>query len=210
MHTFYNKSLPFGSRIAWADIDKVDIVHITDLEAQYLEKIKPQELKLEFIAGRNLIRNISDLHKDDIDYDQYGAPYFLKHPGKTISLSHSHGMVAASYSDVANGIDIQKQADKILHIVPKFMTELERSEVSEDQLLSFAHFTWSAKEAIFKAYKIGNVDFKRHLFPEIPVNEINKDYFECRGSLRKDSLIMEFQLYCYRYLDYYIVFALKT
>ena len=209
MHTFFDKTLPFQSRVAWSDIDKVDIHHITDLESKYLLEIKPINLKQQFIAGRNLIRKISSLKKDDIDYDQYGAPFFIKHPQKIISLSHSDCMVAASFSEVPNGIDIQKQAEKILHIVPKFMTGSEQDKCSSNQLLSFAHFTWSAKEAMFKAYKIGNVDFKAHLFPDIPVNRIDEDYFECTGYLKNDHLQLDYRLFCWRHHDFYIVFALK-
>lgn len=209
MDTFYSKTFPFQSRIAWSVTEEVDINHITDLEAKYLSEIKPEPRKAQFIAGRNLIRTITGLDTDDIDYDQFGAPYFIDHPAKVISLSHSVDMVAASVSSVANGIDIQKKAEKILHIVPKFMSPLEIERSSSIDMLDFAHFTWSAKEAMFKTYRIGNVDFRKHLFPDLPLNEINDDYFECTGKLINDHTEMDFKLFCQRYLDYYLVFALK-
>jgi phosphopantetheinyl transferase (holo-ACP synthase) len=89
------------------------------------------------------------------------------------------------------------------------MTEDERNKCGTDQLLSFAHFTWSAKEAMFKAYKIGNVDFKAHLFPDIPTNNIDNNYFECTGFLKNNLTHLEFRLFCWKHLDFYIVFALK-
>lgn len=182
---------------------------MTDFEKLYLSGIKHEFRKEQFLAGRTLIKSLAKLPGTDIDYDQHGAPYFLEHPERFISLSHSDEMVAVALSSYNIGIDIQKLSPKIARIVPKFMTlkEIELTALTNED--SFAHFTWSAKEAMFKAYREGGIDFRKHLFVDFAIEDMVKSSFEGKARLMKGSLEINYRLFCYKQFDYFIVTAIE-
>ena len=204
------KNLPNQSQIAWCKIKDLPIHNITDFEKLYLSGIKHEFRREQFLAGRTLIKSLAKLPGTDIDYDPHGAPYFLKHPERCISLSHSDEMVAVAHSSQNIGIDIQKYSPKIARIVPKFMTPKEIELAAQTDEDTFAHFTWSAKEAMFKAYREGGIDFRKHLFVDFAIEDMVKDYFEGSARLLKDDLEIKYQLFCYKHLDYFIVTAIIT
>jgi phosphopantetheinyl transferase (holo-ACP synthase) len=64
------------------------------------------------------------------------------------------------------GIDIEEPTERILRIMPKFLSERERNEFTPhniELLVETATTLWSAKEAMFKWYGMGEVDFRQHL-----------------------------------------------
>ncbi len=199
------KNLPFQSQIAWCKIKDLTINNITNFEKLYLTSIKHEFRREQFIAGRTLIKLLAKLPGTDIDYDIHGAPFFLEHPELCISLSHSDEMVAVAHSLHGIGIDIQKHTPKISRIIHKFMSsiEIELARQTDEDL--FAHYTWSAKEAMFKAYREGGIDFRKHLFVAFKNDDILKDSFEGSAQLIKADKVINYQLFCFKYLDYFIV-----
>ncbi|CAL1517294.1 4'-phosphopantetheinyl transferase superfamily protein [Chitinophaga sp. MM2321] len=80
------------------------------------------------------------------------------------SISHCGDYVGAIVSTkAAVGIDIELVQDKIERVSHKFLSPAERSFI--DPLHSLPHKTicWSAKEAMFKWYGLGSVDFKENM-----------------------------------------------
>jgi len=201
------KNLPNKGQIAWCKIKDLPIHNITDFEKLYLSNIKHQFRKEQFLAGRFLIKSLANLPGTDIDYDLHGAPYFILHPERYISLSHSDEMVAVAHSNFSIGIDIQKHSDKIARIIPKFMSLTEIQQAERTDANTFAHFTWCAKEAMFKACREGGIDFRKHLFIEFEMGAISKEYFQGTAQIIKNQIRIDYNLYCYKLLDYFIVAA---
>ncbi|MFY0254239.1 4'-phosphopantetheinyl transferase family protein [Chitinophaga sp. 30R24] len=80
------------------------------------------------------------------------------------SISHCGNYAAAIVSTKgAVGIDIEEVKKKIDLVVHKFLSPEERLFIDNAHSLPHETVCWSAKEAIFKWYGLGSVDFKEHM-----------------------------------------------
>lgn len=118
--------------------------------------------RLQHLAGRFLLQflfpafpyeliQVADTRKPFIP----GDPYHF-------SISHCGDYAAAIVSrDRRVGIDIEIPVEKIIRIKQKFLGE---QETGYDETTAPAlTVLWSAKEAVYKWYGNGNVDFKQHI-----------------------------------------------
>lgn len=93
------------------------------------------------------------------------------------SISHC-GDYAAAIVSAKNrvGIDIEIPVEKVKHIERKFISPQEKDVLNP---LTIAEYTqiWSAKEAVFKWYGLGGVDFRE----DIQLKSVNENpfRFEC-------------------------------
>ena len=117
-------------------------------------------------------------------------------------------MAAVGISNVTLGIDVQRQTDKIIKIQTKFVGKDERSAIGSEPSSVMLHLIWSAKEAMFKLYSRGEIDFKKHLHVELP-SQVER-YGLINGIISKE----EKQIVCdihYRFIHGYIwVYAITT
>ncbi|ANH81111.1 4-phosphopantetheinyl transferase [Niabella ginsenosidivorans] len=118
---------------------------------------------LQHLAGRYLLQYLFP-----------GFPYHLVQIADTrkpyiggdafhFSISHCGDFAAAIISETERvGVDIEKPVEKIIHIRNKFISTAEKEALNP---LSIEELTqiWSAKEAVFKWYGAGQVDFKEHI-----------------------------------------------
>lgn len=80
------------------------------------------------------------------------------------SISHCGDHVAAIVSTkAAVGIDIESVQDKIERVSHKFLSPAERTFIDPAHALPHKTICWSAKEAMFKWYGLGSVDFKENM-----------------------------------------------
>ncbi|WP_212005870.1 4'-phosphopantetheinyl transferase superfamily protein [Chitinophaga sp. HK235] len=80
------------------------------------------------------------------------------------SISHCGDHVAAIVSTkAAVGIDIEEVKDKIEKVSHKFLSPDERDFIDPTHALPHKTICWSAKEAMFKWYGLGSVDFRENL-----------------------------------------------
>lgn len=130
--------------------------------------------RLQHLAGRYLLPTlfedfplkeilIADTRKPILPDEQYH-----------FSISHCGDYAAAiASSEQRVGIDIEQPTEKIFRITHKFLNEKENDflnqPMSSSQLLQIATLIWSAKEAMFKWYGNGGVDFRKHMH----ISEIN-------------------------------------
>ncbi len=92
-----------------------------------------------------------------------GKPYFDDHrPHINYSHSPSH-FLWGEHAERPIGVDTENFRDQILKIAPKFCTpeELEWAENGNNREL--LTLIWSSKESIFKAYGMGDLDFKKQI-----------------------------------------------
>jgi len=147
--------------------------------------------KKEWIASRLLLNEINP--KYSISYNVFGAPELSN--GSNISISHSKGLVTIIISQQQVGIDIEEISEKALRVSSKFVSTNNPKALTAEK----ATLIWCCKEAIFKWYQKGEVDFiadiKLHPFEIMGQGEI-------RAEFRNTQLILNYQKIHNHYLVY--------
>jgi 4'-phosphopantetheinyl transferase len=118
-----------------------------------------EKRKKEHFASRLLVNEICPTKT--IIYNEFGAPELNN--GKHISISHSKELVAVILSDKKTGLDIEQISEKSLRLASKFVSEKNLIMLNKEK----ATLIWCIKEAIYKWYQKGGVDFiKDIIIPE--------------------------------------------
>ena len=154
--------------------------------AEY-DKIAPwtKERRLEWLAGRYLLKEKGGLSIEHIRLTATGKP-FIAGSSSSFSISHSNTYVGVIKSKVQVGLDIQIFRKDISRIASKFMT-IENINVWPRKMdeLSKIHMTWCLKEAVFKAYGLGQVNFKGDIL--IDKCAATNNGFELKAQINKQG-----------------------
>lgn len=129
---------------------------------------KSEVRRLEHLATRYLLQlTHPGFPVDRIALSPLGKP-FLPDGSLHFSISHSFPYVAVAIDTQKEiGIDIQVFQPKILRLQSKFLSPAEQALCGDQpELITLA---WAAKEAAFKRYGKGAVDFIRHM----PITSMN-------------------------------------
>jgi phosphopantetheinyl transferase len=157
------------------DATKLGIWKIEEPESFFLRKVPLKQQvthpykRLQHLAGRMLLPELfEDFPLQEIIIADTRKP-FLEDEEYHFSISHC-GNFAGAIASRENrvGVDIELISPRLKGISSKFLTEDERKYLEKWQYLSTLHLQmitiiWSAKEAIFKWYGAGNVDFRKHM-----------------------------------------------
>lgn len=160
----------------WKDTTTNSIIaiwHIEEPESYFSEYLgfnsdkKNQTRRIEHLAGRFLLKILMpDFPFQDIILSPSGRPY-LPNESLKFSISHSYPYIAAIINEENPvGIDIQKYQEKIVRLQDKFLSPIEQEICNND--ITDITLAWTAKEAAFKWYALGEVDFINHM----PINKI--------------------------------------
>lgn len=151
------------------DATKLAVWNITESEDFFLTKVPLQKeishphKRLQHLAGRYLLEileegfpfhliEISDSKKPLLNGSQFH-----------FSVSHCGDYAAAIVSkNVLVGIDVELITPKIERVKNKFLGE-EEINILPENTTKFLTLFWSAKEAMFKWYGKGKVDFKKNM-----------------------------------------------
>nr|WP_294903463.1 4'-phosphopantetheinyl transferase superfamily protein [uncultured Lacibacter sp.] len=156
---------------------KAALWHIQEDEAFFLERVPLKRdvshphKRLQHLAGRYLLPTLfADFPLEEILIADTRKP-FLPDEKYHFSISHCGDYAAAIVSSTQRvGVDIEKGSEKILRVSPKFLTDQEKmmldEQMSAARLLQLTTLLWSAKEAMFKWYGDGSVDFREHMHAE--------------------------------------------
>ena len=145
-----------------------------DLDREAVLKLKQRfkhtENRLQWLASRFLLKSLIGEAYRNIQLSAKGK-WHLPAGQFLFSLSHSGVYVAAIKSIFAVGIDIQIRTAKLSRIATKYipahqLAKLRNSRCRED----LYHVHWGIKEALFKAYGEGGLDYKKHLI--VPVDSL--------------------------------------
>lgn len=160
--------------------DRVDfsVDHLCSEEKVHLSKLLTPRARLNFSAGRFLVRRLLASHlgiaenEVVIRQDVNGKPYVLNSPELHFNLSHTHGLVACAVSKVGPiGVDVENpQRETISELAwPRFFCSEELAWLGglngDEKRAAFLRL-WTHKEAVMKAdgrgMKIGirNVKFE--------------------------------------------------
>ena len=172
MPIFYQHNINEYTRLA--------VWHITEPENFFLAHVPLQRdithphKRLQHLAGRYLLRFLfPDFPFELIQIASTKKPYL---PGDAFhfSISHCGDYAAAIVSSKQRvGIDIEIPTPKVARIRHKFLHGVEWQGIEESSSYSGEEtdsvmtrkltLLWSAKEAVFKWYGNGEVDFSEHI-----------------------------------------------
>lgn len=139
---------------------------LTEEEENDLEPYKGIR-RLEWLAGRWLLHKLTgaDLRLP-LGKNAFAKPFFLHRPELHCSLSHSHGIVGAMLADSVCGCDLQVLVEKMPRLAGKFLHQEEDSFLRSfppAAQFDLMHVFWTAKESLYKAYGLKELDFRGHL-----------------------------------------------
>ncbi len=161
---------------------------------------------LQWLAARYLLYIITD--QGLITKDEFQKP-FLLNDNRYISISHSYDVAAVILSRRSCGIDIEKDLPRIQRIASKYMSSVDIERISGSQYQEHLYKVWCSKEAMYKAYGLGLLDFKQNLFLDISAIQSNVNHFT--GSLRKNEDVLDFQLRYHKLQSsYHLVYGIKN
>ena len=171
-----------------------------------LKRFTHPQARLQWLASRLLLFELlgPDLYKS-LKKDSTGKP-MAEGQGFELSISHSDDLVAVAISKNTIGIDIQKITPKLAVVAPKFIPAVDLSLIhsSKEKQLEQIHVHWGIKEALFKAYSKGQLDFKEHLkldwnaafsdngaaFDAFVVKETEKEHYNASYELVFDNYLL--------------------
>ncbi|HEX7846708.1 MAG TPA: 4'-phosphopantetheinyl transferase superfamily protein [Chitinophagaceae bacterium] len=123
--------------------------------------------RLQHLAGRFLLQYLFPAFPYDLVRVADTRKPFLPDEQFHFSISHCGDYAAAIVStDKRVGVDIEIPVEKILRVKDKFLSEEEKKIFNTQYSIlntQLATTLWSCKEAVFKWYGDGSVDFKRHI-----------------------------------------------
>ncbi|MFN0081117.1 MAG: 4'-phosphopantetheinyl transferase family protein [Ferruginibacter sp.] len=150
---------------------KVGVWHITEAENFFIKHVPLQRnithphKRLQHLAGRFLLLELfPEFPLALIQIADTRKP-FLENEAYHFSISHC-GHYAAAIVSTKNrvGVDIEIPHEKIERIQHKFLSEAEKNLIGNyDNNVAMLTMAWSMKEAMFKWYGLGEVDFKKHM-----------------------------------------------
>lgn len=157
-----------------------DELPLSEAEETEVTRLKNDLRRHEWFAGRWLLHKLSGApQRLPLAKDAFSKPFFPENRSLACSLSHSHGVVGALISDCGLGIadcgasapseigcDVQVLVEKMSRLAGKFLSaEEELFIANHPQSVQFdlLHVFWTAKESLYKAYGLKELDFRTHM-----------------------------------------------
>ncbi|MDB5198844.1 MAG: 4-phosphopantetheinyl transferase superfamily protein [Chitinophagaceae bacterium] len=194
---------------------KIAIWHIAEEKKFFLEKVPLQReithphKQLQHLAGRYLLQHLyPDFPYHLIEIADTKKP-FLPNEEYHFSISHCGDYAAVIVSKNHRvGIDIELVSPKVERIKHKFLNEEELNAVgnrqsaidnhqSTNQPINQLTLLWCCKEAVFKWYGNGGVDFKENIHLQPSVLNMEEGIINCEF-VKEGKIPLEIQ---YKYFD---------
>jgi 4'-phosphopantetheinyl transferase len=183
-----------------------DKLELSDSEWNYITgKYSNDHRRLEWLAGQYLLHVLTG-YVAKPERDMYGKP-ILSNSNWHLSISHSHFRTASIISNRINGIDIQLINEKILKLYTKFVNDDEAKYLNDKDLMQHVSVIWGAKEALYKAYSKREIDFKKNLI--VHKFDLNFENGWTTGSVIKEDIHMDFNIYYKKLENYILVYAIE-
>ena len=172
--------------------EEMPLSDVEEAELGPLKNIRRQE----WLASRWLLHKLTGhFQRLPLAKDAFSKPFFLDHPDLYCSLSHSHGIVGALLARQNVGCDIQMLVGKMPRLAPRFLNKKEdafvRRHPAQVQFDLF-HIFWTAKESMYKAYGLKELDFRAHMHLE-PFRW-NGDAGDANGWVKKGDFNQRYRL----------------
>ena len=161
-----------GSRIVIEPIAMEETLRegATAEDLAFVEQFGSVSRRCEVLAWRAIVRR--ELGCDiEILHDEYGAP-ILNKPNIFISVSHSRDRVAVLFADGVCAVDIESAERDFSRVATRYLSSEEQQLAEQNDL--YAEM-WCAKEALYKYYKKGGLDFAK----DIAIKECDRGVLRC-------------------------------
>lgn len=165
MPLLYRHDITSNTRLAIWKIEEAE--HFFQLQIPLISSVTHPHKRLQHLAGRYLLPLLfPDFPTEKIKIASTRKP-FLPNEQYHFSISHCSQYAAAIVSnDLRVGIDVELLTNRLHIIKHKFLHDEELQFVNalpqKDQLIHLC-VLWSAKEAMYKWYGEGEVDFSEML-----------------------------------------------
>jgi 4'-phosphopantetheinyl transferase len=175
MGLFYQQDINEFTRLGVWHIEETADFFLKEVPLQ--REISHPHKRLQHLAGRYLLRCLfPDFPYKDILIADTRKPY-VQGDSFHFSISHCGSHAAAIVSTGYRvGIDIEAFTPRVERILHKFLSPSERAFLDPEQRLRHAIVCWGAKEAVYKWYGEGEMDFIR----DMPLEPF---YLDVQGSL---------------------------
>ncbi|MFV0607457.1 MAG: 4'-phosphopantetheinyl transferase family protein [Niabella sp.] len=161
MSLFFQKDINVFTRVGIWKIEE-DEDFFKSYVPTHREVTHPHK-RLQHLSGRFLLKYLFPYFPSHLIQIADTRKPFLPDAAFHFSISHCGDYAAAIVSrEYRVGIDIEIPADKVKRIGSKFVSEDEWKTIKPETPEDFTQI-WSAKEAVFKWYGEGEVDFKNHI-----------------------------------------------
>ena len=185
MPLFYQHNINEQTKLGIWKIEEPEDFFLTDVPLK--REITHPHKRLQHLAGRYLLKYLfPDFPYEEIVIADTKKPY-LPYEQYHFSISHCGNYAAAIVSKEKRvGIDIEIPTERLLRISNKFLNEKEREQFSvagfqfpvretlgatpettnyklQTTNLELLTVLWGAKEAVFKWWGWGSVDFSEHI-----------------------------------------------
>ena len=177
---------------------KIGVWYITEEENFFLEHVPLQRnithphKRLQHFAGRYLLRELFPEFPLSLIIIADTRKPFLEDDAFHFSISHCGNYAAAIVSTQNRvGVDIEIPHPKIEKIQHKFLSEKEKNMLTttDGNTIKMLTMAWSMKEAMFKWYGSGQVDFIEDM-NIIAIKKTNAGYeAECLFKKEKNILL---------------------
>lgn len=169
MSLLYKQDSPLWG-VWYIEESEDELVAMLDIPSFYeegLKDLKNESRRKEWLASRVLLKELLGCEKQVV-YRENGAPFLVDNSFQ-ISFSHTRefaAVMAVPALSASIGIDIEIIKPTVLKVKRKFVNEAEACFLKEESLLLQLLVMWSAKESMFKAMGVSEVDFRQHLHIE--------------------------------------------
>lgn len=193
MPIFFQQEIDRTTRLAIWKIEEEEAFFTASVPLQ--RNITHPHKRLQHLAGRYLLRYlIADFPIELIQIADTRKP-FLEDEAYHFSISHCGDFAGVIVSQTKRvGIDIEVFTEKVQRIRHKFISA-EEEEIINNQFsiinsqIIAATMIWSCKEAIFKWYGLGNMDFRMDMRLR-QIKEAAVNQFETAFLLTKNGAVL--------------------
>lgn len=181
MPLFYQQTIDRQTKIGIWKIEETESFFLQTVPLQ--NEITHPHKRLQHLAGRHLLRYLFPDFPYELIRIAATLKPFLENESYHFSISHCGDFAAAIVSrDKRVGLDIEIVSDRVGRVKDKFVNHIESGIIADfDKHLSdLMKYTllWSCKEAMFKWYGEGQVDFRGHMqLQAIYRDEVRKSIF---------------------------------
>jgi phosphopantetheinyl transferase len=181
MPLFYQQTIDRHTKIGIWKIEETENFFLETVPLQ--SEITHPHKRMQHLAGRYMLRYLFPDFPYELIRIAGTLKPFLENEAYHFSISHCDDYAAAIVSrDKRVGIDIETVSERVRRVKDKFINTIESGIIEhfENPASDLMKYTlmWSCKEAMFKWYGDGQVDFKKHLqLQAIYSDEIRKCIF---------------------------------
>lgn len=165
MPLFFQQNIDANTKLAIWKIEEPESFFLQHVPVQ--REITHPHKRLQHLAGRYLLKHLFPAFPLNLILIANTNKPFLANEAFHFSISHCGDYAAVIVSTEKRvGVDIEIPTKKVLRIVHKFLHEEEQGLLhamngTDDTVCKT--LLWSAKEAMFKWWGFGNVDFSEML-----------------------------------------------